>query len=1076
MAVVASPTGDLDAGGEPGTGIPASDPRVPGPRSRRAGWWLAGLAMLAVVLALAIPFAPVVGHDPVVTWPRAGQTASSTALPLTPYRALEITARVPCAALATVASAASAGPGQVVGQGDVGQGDAFRTEPVSAGVPGRGLTVSATTAGGAPRVSVTSAGVPLLDEPLPAGPCLYTVRADAAGTVVDRDATVLARRAGPDVPQVAELATDAPGTPGLGATVHTDDRYSSVPSVLKLVLLIAHALVLLAVLLLAYRRWARAGDRPRTGLVRPRPHPADALVGVVSAAWVLLSPMQNDDSWYLLMARGATPSGFIGNQIYMFNVTENPFVGSQYVMALWGHLGNALGAAGWGLFWMRLLPLLLGLVAYALLRTLLATALGRIERRAAVPWALAVAHLAWWLPYGMALRPEVFIVPLAAAVLVLCELARRREAIGPLVPATALAALAVTASPYGLVAAAPLLVALPWFWRWLVARGWRARLGAAGAIVAAGTIAIPVGFGDATLGDVVEATATHSWYYVTFPWYEEWAHYRTLIETGTWGRRLPVLLTVVLLVVVSIGSGRRGPGGPVRALTLSMAGTTAVALFLLTPGPTKWVNHFGAVAAPATVLLALCLLTSPLPRRPGALVSAAGVALITGAAVLGFAGPNVWKPYSDRGQPFGDHLDTDVSLLDLEHLAPHIGEIYPRQVWWWVILAVLAAAFVAWRRRAHRRTFGITPERSVLALACVGLTVGMVAVMAFAPYRQSPGWTVAAAQWQALTGEQCGLANAVSVMTRTSGATGSLGAPVGPEERTGDFALAADDPAPLPAPGPAPGGPALFHDDAVLPPSATPADPATATGRGSLTTGWYPVPAGTAATTVVVPLAGNDAAAQGVVVEFASGGPNGYTTAVTETVRPAPGLTFRQWQEIPVALPGREAPGALPTAVRLRVDDQVPGADSSLAVAPPALATMMPVTASTAGRAVFADQLSAALWPCVDQVFVRDGIAPTPEVRLSAAENTPDFILTNPTYEAWGGTLVGSERTWAPVRVFSGVTPGGPPTTQWGNVDRLTYDLPTDGYDLHVDDVPRGGLTRFPTLASEEYSGREYLG
>lgn len=85
-------------------------------------------------------------------------------------------------------------------------------------------------------------------------------------------------------------------------------------------------------------------------------------------------------------------------------------------------------------------------------------------------------------------------------------------------------------------------------------------------------------------------------------------------------------------------------------------------------------------------------------------------------------------------------------------------------------------------------------------------------------------------------------------------------------------------------------------------------------------------------------------------------------------------------------------------------------------------------------------------------------------------------ILANPTYEAWGGTLVGSERTWAPVRVSSAVTPGGPPTSQWGNVDRIVYDHPTEGYDPTVDEVSRGGTVRLPTLASEEYSGREYLG
>ena len=46
----------------------------------------------------------------------------------------------------------------------------------------------------------------------------------------------------------------------------------------------------------------------------------------------------------------------------------------------------------------------------------------------------------------------------------------------------------------------------------------------------------------------------------------------------------------------------------------------------------------------------------------------------------------------------------------------------------------------------------------------------------------------------------------------------------------------------------------------------------------------------------------------------------------------------------------------------------------------------------------------------------------------------------------------------------------------WGTVERIVYDHPTDGYDLRVDQVSRGGLERFATLASEEYSGREYLG
>ena len=698
----------------------------------------------------------------------------------------------------------------------------------------------------------------------------------------------------------------------------------------------------------------------------------------------------------------------------MFNATENPFVGSQYVMAVWGGLGDVLGIPGFGLFWMRCLALLLGLVTWWLLRTLLATALGRVERRAWVPWTLLLAHLAWFLPYGMALRPEVFIVPLSALALLLGELARRREAVGPLIAATAVAALSVTVSPSGLVVAAPLVVNLPWVWRWLVARGWRARIGVVAAVIAAGTIAIPVGFGDATLGDVLEATDLHAWYYITFPWYEEWAHYRTLLETGTWARRLPMLLTLVLLVVVSIGSGRRPPVGSLRSLTLGMAVTTAVALALLTPGPTKWVNHFGAVAAPATVLLALCMLATPLPKRPGALVSGASVALLAGATVLGFAGPNVWKPYSDRGQPFGDHNDTDISLLKLQRLSPHIGDVYLSQVWWWLGIALAVGVFAAWRRRHGRSSFGLTADRAVLVSACLVLAAGMLAVFVYAPLVQRPGWTVATSQVQALAGRPCGLANAVTAMAPVPG---GVGAPVGPGTRTGDFALTAATPAPLPAPAPSPGGPAVWHDQVDLPPDAP---PGATSGLGTLTTPWYPVPAGTTATDVVVPLAANDPQGHRITVQFGTGPATAPVVAGESVARPAGFLTARQWQEVPVELPTPR-----PTAIRLVAEDRVSGPDSSLAVGVPRLERVQPVDVLTTGRPVFADQLSAALWPCVNQVAVTHGIGPTPTVRLSAAENTPQGILSNPTYEAWGGTQTQSERTWSTVRIFSQVTPGG---------------------------------------------------
>ncbi|XP_021300529.1 uncharacterized protein LOC110428932, partial [Herrania umbratica] len=163
MAVVASSEGDTSS-----TGDRSPEPAGAPPRRRSpvaSGWFLAGLAAVTVLLGLAIPLAPVDASDPVVTWPKAGQPATPTSLPLAPYRPLSIQADVPCDALR-------------------GGGAGLRTEPESAGSPGRGLTVAAS--GG--RVTVASSGETLVEEILPLQPCLYRVTADGDATRIERRA------------------------------------------------------------------------------------------------------------------------------------------------------------------------------------------------------------------------------------------------------------------------------------------------------------------------------------------------------------------------------------------------------------------------------------------------------------------------------------------------------------------------------------------------------------------------------------------------------------------------------------------------------------------------------------------------------------------------------------------------------------------------------------------------------------------------------------------------------------------------------------------------------------------------
>ena len=998
----------------------------PNPGHRRLqGWTVAALALLIGVLGILVVLAPVIADDPVVSWPRAGQQPISTVLPLSPYRPLRLTATVPCATLQAL-NARPAG------------GEALRTLPADVGAtPGEGLVVAAAQG----IVTVTASGAQLVRAPLPAGNCSYRVSADAGGVGVSRDGAILGARAELLVPQVAELQTDAVARrDGLSVQLHTDARYQSRPTVLKTALLAAHGLALVALLVLAWRWWRGAGP----GLLRPRPSWADAVVFATSLGWVVAGPINIDDSWYLLMARNAMQSGYIGNVIYQFNVTENPFSASQHLMQAWGALGD-----NWSLAWMRLLPLAYGLATYALLRVLVATVLDRVAKQPLVPWAVAAVHLLWWLPYGMTLRPEPLITLGAAAVLVLAELARRRRSVGVLTSATAMAALTVTASPTGLVAAAPLVLCLPWLWRWWRDSDARSRAAVVLLVGASASIVIPVAFADATLGDVLESVAVHRWYYRQNAWYDEYLPYANLLTTderGAWGKRAPVLLTLGVLLAVALGAGQRaGTGGRSGRLLGQAAAITALSLAAMALTPTKWVNNFGAIEAPATALLAIAVIRSPLPRRAGAATLAIGTAGLVAATSVAFAGPNLWRPLSDWGQPFGNHLLIETPYVQ-SLLAPSLGPLALRNPLLW-----LALAWLGWRWTRQR-----APDRAVLVAATGVGVVLMLMVFAIAPLRQYPGTSVALMNLRALTGRPCGLASAVQVLADV---TPGLGPAVGPAMFTGDMRatpLPESTPAPITAPTST-----VWHDDV-----------SSGTGTGTVQTPWYPLPAHVRNGWITVALRGTLTHEQRIAVQVGTGAP-----AAPEEIRTVslPAIEDRPgWTEVAVAL--ADAGLAAPTAVRVVAHDRVAGPGSWLALAQPRLSAPQPVTDVLAGRPVFADQVSAALWPCQDQIAVRDGLVAPPAMRLRVADGLEGSTSQNSTFPDNGGTLLQVERTATFVELPTRLAPPGVPTLGWGHVEEVLYTHPVDLVDLRVDHQRRNGWTRLPTLIGERYTGRAYIG
>ncbi len=1032
---------------------------------------LAGLAVLTLIAAAGILLAPVVADDPVVSWPQSGQQPRSTVLPLVPYRPLSLDAQVPCTALAALDQRRDGGT-------------ALRTLPTTAGTPGyasQGLVVAVRNG----VVQVTVSGRTLVRDVLPAGGCTYQVLADSGGVRVLRDGTPRGAAA-LQVPEVSELATDLDGqlaATGLAVSLHTDARYESAPTAVKTGLLAVCTAALLTLLGLAWRWWPGQGPRE----VKLVLGVVDTVLVTISALWVLLAPTNFDDPWYLLMARGAQTSGSVGNAIYMFNVTENPFVTSQYVLQLWGQLGEFCGL-GWGLAWMRLVPLSYGLLTWALLRLLLVSYLGREQGTGRAGWALLVAYLLWWLPYGMTLRPEPLIVLLATSTLLLAELARRRHSVGALAAATATAALAISVSPSGLVAVAPLVTALPWLWRWLRGQDTVARVAAVLLLVAAGTSLVLVGFADATLGDVLESAAVHRWYYQTFAWYQELVHYQTILsfeDSSQWARRAPVMLTIAVLIVVALGSGN-SPGSrlrrnesddAVRQMLVRSAGCSALALALLAPTPTKFVNHFGAVAAAPTVLLTAALLCSPLPsdRRPSRLMSGcrlgaiAGTAVLVGAMSWSFAGPNLWRPYSDRGQPFGNHLTAAQDHPDLVGMRPKLGPVQLANPVLWIVVALAAGCWLWWHRRGQDS--GPTPDRAVLLAGSTAIVVLTLVVFGWAPLRQYPGWSVALSTVRTVHGEPCTLADYAQVLAETAAQPVLVGSAITQGAFTqgaltqGAFTGAAQHPLTVSAPAP---GMLVWHDAVESDPEIDPDTGSLTSPAGLLVTPWFALPAG-GGSTLVVPLLGARTGQQ-LTLEYATiAGPD--PAVAGSAPLPADSTASRtQWQQAAIALD--QLGTRRPSSVRLVIRDWVlTGADSWLAVGQPRLAGWRPLTTVTAGRPVYVDQLTAALLPCLDQVGVAHGIARAPNVLVLSDEGFGRGFLDLGFELFRGGTQVPVSRSATTVQLPARLVPSGPPTLPWGRVQRVIYDHPVGLVDLHVETQRRAGWTRLPTLADKSYHG-----
>lgn len=1016
---------------------------------------LAGL--LAVVLAALVPFAPVLDRDTTVTWPRAGEQPVSTIAGLVPYPPESIRVTVPCGVLQTAA-------------GRDGATTVVSSEQVNAS--NIGFTVS--TDGGDVRVQV--GGRELLREPVGDGDCTRVLTADRDGSTVttgDREPRAFP---GDVVRSVGAFTTALSPTEaeGLQVTASTSDWFSAVATPAKQVLIGAQWLTAAVALVLLV---ALAGDRlrPRAGALRlararareaARPRgiarlAADVAVLGTLAVWTVIGPLSTDDGFTEAIARNTGADDF-GNVYRWGNASEAP-----YTLVI--RMVQALTEAGAGPVWLRVPSVLAGAAVWLLLsRVALPAVLARHHRHAWVRWVLGAGLLAWWLPLNLGVRPEPFAALFATAALA-CALraaARPGGRAGLWTGGAALASgLALAVTPSAVTAAGPLLLLVAALWRRLARRGgpgaaagWLVAL--AGAAAAAGIAAagLTVVFTGQSLYTVLRATEMHRFYGPDVAWYQEVRRWEYLLgfdnEQGGLGRRVPVLLSIAMLVAVLplVARGAHRWVAGLRWAAVPTAGL-AVAFALLTPTPSKWTHYFGSLAGTGALALAagaVLVVTAARHRPSDATVRGAAVAGTAAGIVLAalvFAGSNRWFLWSEWGVP---HYDGPFTPLNSPAL--------------WVAVAVglfvagVGAGLVRSRgaglRRALARSAAALPAAVVVTAVLTGVAV-VVGSMAVAPGRQGSGYSVAGQMWDALTGTPtCGILDHVAVPTAEPGAL----APAEGQDALVRFDAGRGHPESPPEPGQTWGSLAANGD----------------LDTGSLTTRWYTLPERRPGQQLVVDVAGRTGQGNTLDLEFGRGAgeprPAGRVslddTRTADAAR-ADYPTDRVEEDAPLSRPGWRTvrideseipPGA--DRVRIRAVDDTVDPGGWVAVAAPRLRTMSPVLPMLrdADGPVYVDWSIFWAAPCLrDLPTVRAGLAETPRYLVLGPAKL-GFAVDVSFGPAAGGSFAAMSRgsTEAPIATRVD-TADDPDQEDWGAVSRIDPTLARDAYDVRSEQVRRWG-------------------
>ncbi|OBA79229.1 arabinosyltransferase [Mycobacterium sp. 1164966.3] len=717
--------------------------------------------LLGTLLAIVIPVLPVNQTTAQLNWPQ-NATFNSVEAPLIGYVATELNVSVPCQAAAGLA-----------GPQNTGKTVLLSTVPKQAPkAVDRGLLIQRANE----ELVLVVRNVAVVTAPLsqvlsPACQRLtFTAHADRVtaefvgltqGPNAEKPGSPLrGERSGYDFrPQIVGIFTDlsGPTPPGLSFSATVDTRYSSSPTMLKLIAMALGVLMTVAALVALHVLDTADGTRHRRFL------PArwwsigglDALVIGVLVWWHFVGANTSDDGYILTMARVSEHAGYMSNYYRWFGTPEAPFGWYYDLLALWAHVSTAS-------VWMRLPVLAMALTCWWVISREVMPRLGQsVKRSRAAAWTAAGMFLAVWLPLDNGLRPEPIIA--LGILLTWCSVERAvaTSRLLPVAVACIIGALTLFSGPTGIASIGALLVAIGPLRTILHRRSKRfGLLPLVSPILAAVTVTAILIFRDQTLAGEMQASMLKRAVGPSLSWFDEHIRYERLFMAspdGSVARRFAVLALVLALAISVAMSLRKGriPGtatGPSRRIV----GITIISFLAMMFTPTKWTHHFGVFAGLAGclgALAAVAVTAESMHSRRNRTVFAAAVLFLV---ALSFASVNGWWYVSNFGVPWSNsfpdwHYAFATVLLGLT-----------------VVVLLLSAwfHFVATYNGPPQTRYGARVAvivQSPLAIATWILVIFEVVSLTAAMATQYPAWSVGRSNLQALTGKSCGLAEDVMV-------------------------------------------------------------------------------------------------------------------------------------------------------------------------------------------------------------------------------------------------------------------------------------------------------------------------